>query len=264
MEHEYKSEANPVLFCKCLFRDEISAREFIEGVRWPDGATCTRCGSPNVLRMAGKTQAGMFLCRECRNKFSCRVGTFMEHSHVPLHKWLLALFMVTKCERYLSPQKLKRELGLGSYRTAWLMAQRIRDALSQYRRELDRSGCRRDPMSTSADRGELASACCEKPWANFDDVLSAVIASRPKPPARVRLERRAAAPKRGLDHPGQHGLISAATPNRVSLWLSRAIADTSPNSATVASSNVVSLHHHVDASRTLAMSASNTVKDPNG
>ena len=63
----------------------------------------------------------------------------MEHSHVPLHKWLLALFMVTKCERYLSPQKLKRELGLGFYRTAWLMAQRIRDALSQYRRELDRT-----------------------------------------------------------------------------------------------------------------------------
>ena len=247
-----------------IFRDEISAREFIEDVRWPDGATCTRCASPNVIRMAGKTQAGMFLCRECRNKFTCRVGTFMEHSHVPLHKWLLALFIVTKCERYLSPQKLKRELGLGSYRTAWLMAQRIRDALSQYRRELDRNGCRRDPMSNSADRGGLASACCEKTWANFDDVLSAVIANRPKPPARAGLESRAATPKRGLDLPGQHRLISAAAPNRASLWLSRAIADTSPGSATEASSNVVSLRPRVDATRTLAMSASKTVKDPRG
>lgn len=184
-----------------IFRDENSAREFIEAARWPDGAICTRCKSPNVLRMGGTTQAGMFLCRECRNKFSCRVGTSMEHSHVPLHKWLLALFMAATCERYLSPQKLKRELSLGSYRTAWLMVQRIRDALAQYRRESERNGSRRDPISRSPARGGLASASCERSWANFDDLLAAMIANRPKPPARPRLGRLATASCSGVHLP---------------------------------------------------------------
>ena len=43
--------------------------------------------------MAGKTQAGMFLCNDCRDKFTCRTGTVMERSHVPLHKWLLAIHL---------------------------------------------------------------------------------------------------------------------------------------------------------------------------
>ena len=61
---------------------------------------------------------GMLLCRECRNKFTCRMGTSMEHSHVPLHKWLQALLNVTTGDRRLSPQRLKADLDLGSYRTA--------------------------------------------------------------------------------------------------------------------------------------------------
>ena len=193
-----------------FFKDENAARQYIEAIRWPGGATCTRCGSSNVLRMGGKTQAGMFLCRECRNKFTCRVGTSMEHSHVPLHKWLLALSIVTTCERYLSPQKLKRQLNLGSYRTAWLMAQRIRDALSQHRRESERNGLGRDPISGPPGRVGRASACGERSRANFDDLLRAMIANRPKPPAGSRLEKPAAAPKRGLS--GQHGLSSAGAP----------------------------------------------------
>src|SRR5271166_4971054 len=132
---------------EAFFHNEYSARQYIENVRWPDGPACIRCQSKNVIRMGGRTQPGMFLCRECRNKFSCRMGTAMEHSHVPLHKWLLALLLVTPSGGYLSPQKLKLQLGLGSYRTAWLMTQRIRDALWRHRRELERQGCRPDLMS---------------------------------------------------------------------------------------------------------------------
>ena len=92
--------------------------------------------------MGGRTQPGMIFCRDCRNKFTCRIGTFMEHSHVPLHKWLQAALIVANGERRLSPQRLMRHLDLGSYRTAWLMAQRIREAL--YRRGIEKRARARD------------------------------------------------------------------------------------------------------------------------
>lgn len=64
------------------------------------------------------------------------MGTFMEHSHVPLHKWLKAVLLSADGERRQSPQRLMCFLDLGSYRTAWLMAQRILEAL--YRRRLEK------------------------------------------------------------------------------------------------------------------------------
>ena len=157
-----------------IFFDEDSARQYIEIMRWPGGPCCTRCGSQRVTRMGGRTQAGMLLCRECRNKFTCRMGTAMEHSHVPLHKWLRALLIVTTSDRHLSAQKLKLALDLGSYRTAWLMAQRLREALSRYRRE---SGFRvpRDGLgSAAAEAGQRAAAT---KGLSFDEAALAVLSS---------------------------------------------------------------------------------------
>jgi len=112
------------------FHDEENAREWIEASRWPDVTTCPHCGSFNVMRMAGKTQAGMFLCRDCRDKFTCRTGTVMERSHIPLHKWLLALHLMASSKKGMSAHQLWRMLGFGSYRTAWFMCHRIREAMT--------------------------------------------------------------------------------------------------------------------------------------
>ncbi|NUJ80966.1 IS1595 family transposase [Methylocystis sp. FS] len=112
------------------FHDEDAAREHIEASRWPDGVTCPHCGSVKVRRMEGKTQAGMFLCNDCRDKFTCRTGTIMERSHVPLHKWLLAIHLMASSKKGISAHQLMRNLGLGSYRTAWFLAHRIREAMT--------------------------------------------------------------------------------------------------------------------------------------
>jgi len=201
---------------EAVFYDEYCARQYIESVRWPDGPACIRCQSKNVIRMGGRTQAGMFLCRDCRNKFSCRMGTAMEHSHVPLHKWLLALLLVTPSRGYLSPQKLKLQLGLGSYRTAWLMTQRIRDALWRHRRELERQRSRRGPLSSLPHTLPLSPGGLASPSrACFDDALNALLACPPKPPERARIERKRLAlepaPIAGKT-PGKHGLSGWAAP----------------------------------------------------
>jgi transposase-like protein len=113
------------------FHDEDAARAHIEASRWPNGAVnCPFCGSLNVRRMEGKTQRGMFLCNDCRDKFTCRTGTVMERSHVPLHKWLLAIHLMASSKKGISAHQLMRNLGLGSYRTAWFLAHRIREAMT--------------------------------------------------------------------------------------------------------------------------------------
>ena len=68
-----------------IFHDEAKAIAHLEMSRWPNGPFCPHCGSTNVHRMAGETQAGYFLCNDCRDKFTARVGSVMERSHIPAH-----------------------------------------------------------------------------------------------------------------------------------------------------------------------------------
>jgi hypothetical protein len=78
--------------------------------------------------MGGETQAGYFLCNDCRDKFTCRTGTVMERSHIPVHKWLLAIHLLTASKKGMSAHQLHRMLGV-TYKSAWFLAHRIREAM---------------------------------------------------------------------------------------------------------------------------------------
>jgi transposase-like protein len=112
-----------------IFHDEAKALAHIEAQRWPHGVLCPHCGSDRVRRMEGKTQAGMFLCNDCRDKFTCRTGTVMERSHVPLHKWLLATHIMAASKKGMSAKQMERMLGV-TYKTAWFLCHRIREAMA--------------------------------------------------------------------------------------------------------------------------------------
>lgn len=113
-----------------IFHNEGKARAHIEKSRWPNGIVdCPHCGSARVTRMKGKTQAGMFLCNECRDKFTCRTGSLMERSHVPLHKWLLATHLMAASKKGMSAKQMERMLGV-TYKTAWFLCHRIREAFT--------------------------------------------------------------------------------------------------------------------------------------
>lgn len=119
----------PVNLTDPMFQDEAKATAHMEADRWPNGASCPFCGSDNVHKMGGKTQAGMFLCNDCRDKFTVRTGTIFERSHIPLHKWLLATHLMAASKKGVSALQLQRMLGLGSYRSAWFMCHRIRESM---------------------------------------------------------------------------------------------------------------------------------------
>src|SRR6185312_12611134 len=110
------------------FTDETAAIAHLEASRWADGVNCPHCGSVNVHRMGGKTQAGYFLCNDCRDKFTCRTGTVMERSHIPVHKWLLAIHLMSASKAGMSAHQLHRMLGI-TYKSAWFLAHRIREAM---------------------------------------------------------------------------------------------------------------------------------------
>lgn len=112
-----------------VFTNEEAAMAHLEASRWPNGeVNCPHCGSLNVRRMGGKTQAGMFLCNGCRDKFTARSGSVMERSHVPVHKWLVAIHLLTSSKKGMSSHQLHRMLGV-TYKTAWFMTHRIREAM---------------------------------------------------------------------------------------------------------------------------------------
>ncbi len=110
------------------FTNEAAAIAHLERSRWPDSVNCPHCGSVNVHRMAGETQAGYFLCNDCRDKFTCRTGTVMERSHISVHKWLLAIHLLTSSKKGMSAHQLHRMLGI-TYKSAWFLAHRIREAM---------------------------------------------------------------------------------------------------------------------------------------
>jgi transposase-like protein len=109
---------------------EDEARQHIEAIRWPNGSVCPHCGSTNVYRMEGKTiRAGLLACRDCKGHFTVTVGTVMEDSHLALSVWVRAFHLMASSKKGMSALQLQRNLGLGSYRTAWHLAHRIREAM---------------------------------------------------------------------------------------------------------------------------------------
>jgi transposase-like protein len=109
---------------------EDQAREYFESRRWPHGPACVHCGSVNVYRLGGESsRPGCLECRDCRKQFTVTVGTVMEDSHLPLSVWAKAFHFMVSSKKGMSALQLQRNLGLGSYRTAWFLAHRIREAM---------------------------------------------------------------------------------------------------------------------------------------
>src|SRR5579872_1061872 len=112
-----------------IFTNEEAAIAYMEKDRWPNEVTCPLCGADTVHKMGGETQAGMFVCYACKGKFTVRTGTVFERSHIPLHKWLLAIELMASSKKGIAAHQLHRMLGI-TYKSAWFMAHRIREMMA--------------------------------------------------------------------------------------------------------------------------------------
>lgn len=115
---------------KLHFHNEEAAYAFVEARLWPNGATCPKCGErERVGRMGGKsTRIGAHKCYKCRKPFTVKVGTIFESSHVQMHVWLQAIYLMVGSKKGISSNQLHRVLGV-TLKTAWFMSHRIREAM---------------------------------------------------------------------------------------------------------------------------------------
>jgi transposase-like protein len=111
---------------------EDEARDYFESMRWPNGPVCPHCQSQQCTRLQGKaSRPGTIQCNNCREQFTVTVKSVLESSKVSLVKWVMAFHLLCTSKKGFSALQLQRELGLGSYRTAWFMMHRVRHAMTE-------------------------------------------------------------------------------------------------------------------------------------
>jgi transposase-like protein len=112
------------------FQNDDKAREYLEAIRWPNGAVCPHCGVVgDHYRLEGEAhRKGLLKCKDCRKQFSVTVGTVFERSKIPLSKWLMAAYLLCSSKKGMSSHQLHRTLGV-TYKTAWFLTHRIREAM---------------------------------------------------------------------------------------------------------------------------------------
>jgi len=118
------------------YSDNDKARELLESLRWPNGTICPHCKNDGkekaiyqlIPKVGSKTRKGVWKCGACRKQFTVTVGTIFEDSHIPISKWLMAIFILCSSKKAISAHQLHRMLDM-TYKSAWFMAHRIRHAM---------------------------------------------------------------------------------------------------------------------------------------
>ena len=107
------------------FSTETACRDYLARVRWPAGFRCPRCGMARAWAMT----RGLMKCGACGHQASATAGTIFHRSHLPLRTWFRAMWWLTNQKHGVSALGLQGLLGLGSYKTAWAMLQKLRRAM---------------------------------------------------------------------------------------------------------------------------------------
>jgi transposase-like protein len=137
------------------FSNELSAHRYLERIIWPDGVRCPHCnGTERIGKLNGaSTRLGTYKCYACRRSFSVTYGTLFMSSHVPVHKWLQAIYLTGGGTKDIRPHQLQRILNV-SFKTASFILRRISEAAASA--ELIRSPASTDTVASVMPTSELA------------------------------------------------------------------------------------------------------------
>ncbi len=107
-----------------MFPDQEIARTYLEGRLWPHGTRCPTCGGGERITAR---KGGFYRCNACKEDFTVRTGTIFERSHVPLHKWIYAMYLLVTARKGISSMQLAKEIGI-TQKSAWFVLHRLREA----------------------------------------------------------------------------------------------------------------------------------------
>ncbi len=112
-----------------IFPDKEQARIYLEKQRWNSNVVCPQCDPGDKITARKGNRLGYYRCRTCKEEFTVRTGTIFERSHVPLNKWLYAIYLLVTARKGISSLQLSKELSV-TQSTAWFMLGRLREACS--------------------------------------------------------------------------------------------------------------------------------------
>lgn len=107
-----------------MFPDQETARVYLESRLWPLGAACPTCSAKERITTR---KGGYYRCLNCKLDFTVRTATIFERSHVPLHKWIHAMYLLVTARKGISSMQLAKEIGI-TQKSAWFVLQRLREA----------------------------------------------------------------------------------------------------------------------------------------
>ncbi len=110
-----------------VFPNEEMARQYLELRLWPEGPICPECRAGERITSRGGKRLGFYLCNACKFEFTIRTATIFERSHIPLHKWLYAMYLLVTARKGISSLQLAKKIGV-TQKTAWFMLSRLREA----------------------------------------------------------------------------------------------------------------------------------------
>ncbi|MFH0778605.1 MAG: IS1595 family transposase [Candidatus Eisenbacteria bacterium] len=113
------------------FANEPACREYLAGLRWPNGFACPSCSGKKTW----STKRGLWMCATCGHQASVTAGTIFQDTRLPLTLWFRAIWWVVSQKNGVSALGVQRVLGLGSYRTAWTWLHKLRRAMVRPGRE---------------------------------------------------------------------------------------------------------------------------------
>ncbi len=110
-----------------MIPDAEAARLYLEERRWRGSPSCPLCGAFEDISTRTGNRIGYYRCHDCAGEFTVRTGTIFERSHVPLNKWVYAMYLVVTARKGVSSLQLSKEIGV-TQKTAWFMLGRLREA----------------------------------------------------------------------------------------------------------------------------------------
>jgi hypothetical protein len=114
-----------------MFPDEEACCAYLVKRRWPDGVACPRCGAVDPHKLPNRPWS--WQCYQCAPETSYRfshiAGTIFENTNKSLREWFRVIHLMLASKKGMSALQIKRYMGFGSYKTAWLMCHKIRTAL---------------------------------------------------------------------------------------------------------------------------------------
>ena len=120
------SERSLLEFQKAFATEEACAQH-LQAMRWPEGFICPHCGHPEAWAIRTRK---LLDCKGCRSKVSLTAGTLFHKTRTPLVKWYWLLYRMALDKVGVSVAEMQRGLEIKAYKTAWLMAHKVRKAMA--------------------------------------------------------------------------------------------------------------------------------------